>query len=225
MPTIGRGGAAGTITTPVPGGTYTDTWHAPRDGGRRRHMGTDIFAPRGSAVVAPVAGRIDPARYGNDGGNGGIRLWLFGDDSRSYYFAHLDGIDVRRGARVSSGQRIGRVGNTGNATTTPPHLHFEVHVGGRAVNPYPILQGAGPGDPATIATAASWSAPGGIANPANVARAVAPLVGLGWLTSTEGRRRATYIAAGAAVGTVALVYIFRDDLPELAALVATKGKL
>ena len=75
---------------------------------------------------------------------GGNKLWVRSPgDNWSYYYAHLAGYapGIANGTRVKKGQVIGYVGNTGNARTTPPHLHFETHVpSGAAANPYPILK-------------------------------------------------------------------------------------
>jgi murein DD-endopeptidase MepM/ murein hydrolase activator NlpD len=76
------------------------------------------------------------------GSLGGIKLWVVGESGTEYYYAHL--IDyapgITDGTRVEAGDVIGYVGNTGNAISTPPHLHFEIHPdGGDAIDPYPLL--------------------------------------------------------------------------------------
>lgn len=115
---------------------FVDTWHAPRSGGRL-HQGTDVFAPYGSPAYAVTYGVID--QWGN-GGLGGITLWLRADNGDRYYYAHNSRNVARVGTRVRPGQVIAYVGNTGNARTTPPHVHFEAHPGGgAAANPYPFL--------------------------------------------------------------------------------------
>ena len=131
---------AGAITCPVAGSTsFTDTWHAPRPGGRL-HLGVDMFARPGTPVVAPTAGIAEPAD--NDVGGLSFRLW--GDDGSYYYGAHLASHAGVSG-RVTAGTVVGYVGNTGNARGTPAHLHFEIHPGrGRgdpasAVNPTPAV--------------------------------------------------------------------------------------
>ena len=128
-------GPAGTC--PVgPAHSFTDTWHAPRSGGRL-HQGTDVFAPKGSPAYAVVDGTIDKV---GDGGLGGVTFWLRADNGDRFYYAHHDARDVSVGQRVSAGDVLGTVGNTGNAETTPSHIHFEAHPGGGgAVNPYPWL--------------------------------------------------------------------------------------
>ena len=96
----------------------------PRDGGKRKHEGIDIFAPKGTFVIAPTDGIV--ARVGNST-LGGKTVWM-NDVKRghSYYFAHLDSQMVRPGTKVKQGDVLGTVGNTGNARTTPSHLHFGV---------------------------------------------------------------------------------------------------
>ncbi len=100
----------------------------PRDGGRRKHHGVDIFASRHTPVVAPAEGTV---RFAGERGLGGRVVWL--QDSKrdqTLYFAHLHDIFVHRGQKVSPGDTIGTVGNTGNARTTPPHLHFGIYKSG-----------------------------------------------------------------------------------------------
>lgn len=113
-------------------------WGASRDGGRRSHKGNDVFAPRGTPLLAVTDGKI--YKVGN-GGLGGKTVWLH-DRARnqSYYYAHLDSQYVSRGQYVQRGDTLGTVGNTGNARTTPPHLHFGVYARG-AYDPFPLLQG------------------------------------------------------------------------------------
>jgi SH3-like domain-containing protein len=97
----------------------------PRDGGKRKHEGIDIFAPKGTEVLAPTAGVV--TRVAN-GGIGGKTIWM-NDTKRghSYYFAHLDEQYVKQGDRVKQGDVLGTVGNTGNAQRTSSHLHFGVY--------------------------------------------------------------------------------------------------
>jgi murein DD-endopeptidase MepM/ murein hydrolase activator NlpD len=97
----------------------------PRDGGKRKHEGVDIFAPKGTLVIAPTDGLV--TSVGNSP-LGGKTVWM-NDVKRghSYYFAHLDSQIVQRGKKVKQGDPIGLVGNTGNAKNTPSHLHFGVY--------------------------------------------------------------------------------------------------
>lgn len=120
--------------------SFVDTFLAPR-AGYRKHQGVDIFALSGTPVLAVVNGVVEQKAVNPLGGN---KLWIRSPgDNWSYYYAHLAGYapGISNGTRVKKGQVIGYVGNTGNARTTPAHLHFESHVpSGAATNPYPILK-------------------------------------------------------------------------------------
>lgn len=104
------------------------------------HRGTDIFAPRGTPVLAVDDGLI---RADNDP-KGGQVTYLRCADGATYYYAHLDQYVGTYPRAVRAGEVIGTVGNTGNAQGTTPHLHFEVHPHGdrQTVNPFPLLQAA-----------------------------------------------------------------------------------
>lgn len=118
-------------------------WGDPRGGGRR-HEGVDIFAPRGTPVLAATDGVILSVRHTPIGGK---VIWMRPDgEDVELYYAHLDRQDVRPGERVRAGDQIGLVGNTGNARGTSPHLHFGVYRnGGRvAINPEPWLERTSP---------------------------------------------------------------------------------
>jgi murein DD-endopeptidase MepM/ murein hydrolase activator NlpD len=114
-------------------------WGDPRDGGKRSHEGIDIFAQRGTPVLACVSGRISRIKTG---GLGGKVVWLKSKDEKfSYYYAHLDSRSVQQGQNVDAGHELGKVGNTGNAITTPPHLHFGVYKSfGGPVDPFPFVK-------------------------------------------------------------------------------------
>jgi murein DD-endopeptidase MepM/ murein hydrolase activator NlpD len=115
---------------------FGNDYGQPRGGGRRRHEGNDILAPRGTPVVAPVAGTA--SQHGNR--LGGNSFYLHGVDGVTYYGAHLDSYSSNYG-RVSAGTVLGWVGNSGDARGGPTHLHFEIHPGGGGpVNPYPTLR-------------------------------------------------------------------------------------
>ncbi|MGQ0561173.1 MAG: peptidoglycan DD-metalloendopeptidase family protein [Gemmatimonadota bacterium] len=155
QPELFRGGevlvsltTAATLTFPVAGRTaraIRSYFGDPRDGGRRDHEGIDIFAPAGTSVLAVAPGVITNV---SDTRIGGRVIWQH-DPRRNvtYYYAHLSSQKVRRGARVQAGDTIATVGNTGNARTTPPHLHFAVYRPGRvATDPVPFLYDQ-PSDP------------------------------------------------------------------------------
>ncbi|WP_241739050.1 M23 family metallopeptidase [Pontibacter beigongshangensis] len=130
-----------TLAFPVPGKSsrnISSIWGDPRDAGARRHEGVDVFAPRGTPVIASVDGIVTRVGTNTRGGN---VVWL-SDARRRYnlYYAHLDRQLVAPGQRVTVGDTLGLVGNTGNAITTAPHLHFGIYLAGRgATNPYPYL--------------------------------------------------------------------------------------
>jgi len=120
-----------------------DSWHAPRDGGERKHKGIDIFAPKGTEVVAVADGIVS---YIGDQRLGGHCVWLTTENGASFYYAHLDrwAPGLYEGMEVQSGDLLGFVGNTGNAKYTPSHLHFGVNESDEMVNPYPLLTHAVP---------------------------------------------------------------------------------
>jgi murein DD-endopeptidase MepM/ murein hydrolase activator NlpD len=136
-------GAPNELTVPVQGvkrAALHSSWGDPRSG-HRSHQGIDIFARRGTPVVAATAGQV--IRIGHDRLGGNV-VWVAGRPSTLYYYAHLDtfwpGLAV--GDRVDAGAPLGRVGTTGNAQGTPPHLHFGMYPAVRAfwpMDPTPAL--------------------------------------------------------------------------------------
>lgn len=143
------------IVFPVAGpNSYRDTFGAPRDGGARTHKGTDILAARMVPVVAILDGVVTVV---GSGAKAGTWIELRHDGGWTSRYLHLNndtpGTDDGRGrgvaagispgTRVAAGRVIGYVGDSGNAETTTPHLHFEIRApGGAAINPYPVLRGA-----------------------------------------------------------------------------------
>lgn len=113
-------------------------WGDERDNGARSHEGVDIFASKGTPVLAITDGLV--TRTG-DGGLGGKTVWV-SDPLRgvNLYYAHLDSQYVAGGERVRVGDTLGTVGNTGNARYTPSHLHFGIYYRGRgAIDPLPFI--------------------------------------------------------------------------------------
>jgi murein DD-endopeptidase MepM/ murein hydrolase activator NlpD len=126
---------------PVSGGNNKNIqsfWADPRDTGSRSHEGVDIFADRGTPVIAISDGIIDSA---GERGLGGKQVWLRdGLFGKRIYYAHLDKIAVSEGEKVKIGDTLGFVGNTGNAKDLPPHLHFGIYKAKGAVNPLPFIK-------------------------------------------------------------------------------------
>jgi murein DD-endopeptidase MepM/ murein hydrolase activator NlpD len=119
---------------------FTDTWQAPRGGGRR-HEGVDLIAKTGQYLYAAQDGTLTKQTFDRPGSLSGNAWWLTAADGTYFFYAHLSafapGLNV--GSKVVAGQIIGFVGRTGNAGG--PHLHFEVHPGGgAAVNPFAIVK-------------------------------------------------------------------------------------
>ncbi len=103
-----------------------------RDAGIRKHEGIDIFAKKGTPALAAANGTAQPG----ENKLGGKVVFLRPDDADyTLYYAHLDSQLVHNGQHVSIGDTVGLVGNTGNARTTPSHLHFGIYTNGGAVNP------------------------------------------------------------------------------------------
>jgi len=134
---------------------YVDDFGAPRGGGT--HQGNDLMAAKKSPAVAAEAGKV---KYWTTSAAAGCMLYLYGTSGTTYLYIHLNNdltmrndnrgkcvkgtaYTVANGAKVSAGQQIAYVGDSGDANGGNSHLHFEVHPGGgRAVSPYPYLQKA-----------------------------------------------------------------------------------
>ena len=134
VPLPSSGGAC-----PVAGAvSFTDSWGAPRSGGRT-HKGVDMIAARGTPIVAIYSGTIYRTSTSS---LGGLSVYFTSDAGDLYYYAHLDSYgDITPGQHVTEGSVIGYNGSSGNAPSWLPHLHFEYHPGGgAAVNPYPLVK-------------------------------------------------------------------------------------
>ena len=175
------------IRPPIKGFALHDVrsgFGAPRDGGARDHHGIDIFRPRGTPVVAAVDGTVQR----DESERGGRVIWLRdARTGRHLYYAHLSDWAVESGTRVSTGDVIGYVGNTGNARTTPPHLHFGVYERGPA-DPVPFLTSD---DPAPRPPSASIQRLGE------------------WMRIARGPERGTAVRVFAAMGSH-----YRVELPD-----------
>jgi murein DD-endopeptidase MepM/ murein hydrolase activator NlpD len=134
---------------------FSDTWGASRSGGRR-HTGTDIMSPKGTWVVAVadgIVGRLDWNRLS------GWNVMIRHADGWTSHYLHLnndtagtddgeggeetafaEGLEV--GSFVRAGEVIGFVGDSGNAEDSGSHTHFELHLDGKKINPYPFLEEA-----------------------------------------------------------------------------------
>lgn len=109
----------------------------PFNGGSAMHGGIDFKGPTGSPIMAAAKGRIIYA--GRKGGYGNFVEVDHGNGLTTRY-AHLSRIDVKVGQSIDAGATLGGLGSTGRSTG--PHLHFEVRINGRAVNPRPFLETA-----------------------------------------------------------------------------------
>jgi hypothetical protein len=139
--------------------TYTDDFGDPRPGGT--HQGIDILAVRRAPAVAAEGGTV---QVWTTSANAGCMLYLHGESGTTYLYIHLNNDltghndnrgtcsagtayapGLKSGARVTAGELVGYVGDSGDADGIHPHLHFEVHPGdGAAVDPYPYLRKAQP---------------------------------------------------------------------------------
>jgi len=96
----------------------------------RPHEGIDVAAPMGAPIIAPASGVVMRVAYENGYGN---TLEIDHGNGIVTRYAHCSRIDVKGGQRVTRGQTIAAVGSTGLATG--PHLHYEIHINGKVVNP------------------------------------------------------------------------------------------
>ncbi len=131
---------------------FSDTWGVSRSGGRS-HTGTDIMSPKGSWVVAVDDGIVERLEWNrlsgwsimirHAGGWTSHYLHLNNDSTGTddgeggEEAAFMEGLEV--GSIVKTGEVIGFVGDSGNAEHTGSHTHFELHVDGKKINPYPFL--------------------------------------------------------------------------------------
>ncbi|MGN6510220.1 MAG: peptidoglycan DD-metalloendopeptidase family protein [Chitinophaga sp.] len=132
---------AESLAFPVSGGSRAKIgsfWGDSRDHGARSHEGVDIFGKFRTPVVAAADGFVTRAGENNLGG----KVVFLRPEGKNYtlYYAHLDEQLVSGGERVSAGDTLGLMGNTGNARNTPTHLHFGIYTGGGAIDPLPFIR-------------------------------------------------------------------------------------
>lgn len=156
VPSAAASAVAPVAATPKASGQYLKvfplqggySYHADFGAARHQgsHQGVDIIADRGTPVVAVAGGAIDRLTR-TETGLGGIWIWLRDTSGNTYYYAHLDSIvdGLAPGSKVTVGQQIGAVGNTGDARYGETHLHFELHPGGGSpVDPFADLKAVDP---------------------------------------------------------------------------------
>lgn len=125
----------------IPSAAFSDDYDVGRGPGRA-HQATDLFADAGTPVHAARGGTVT---WVTEHRSAGWAVHVRGDDGRTYAYYHLgpDGGDrseaiaagIEQGVSVSRGQRLGSIGDSGNAAGSPPHLHFEIHDDG-VTDPY-----------------------------------------------------------------------------------------
>lgn len=115
---------------------YGMRWH-PVLGGSHQHKGVDLAQPVGSPVYATADGVVSKADWFS---SYGLYISLEHGGNIQTRYGHLSRLNVAAGQAVHKGDLIGYVGSTGRSTG--PHLHYEVRIGGVAVNPVPYLQGS-----------------------------------------------------------------------------------
>ena len=158
---------AGGYVFPVYGpSSFGDTFGAPRgDVASGWHHGEDIFAPLGAPLLAVADGTIFSVGWNH---LGGWRLWLRDHEGNEFYYAHLSAFSpfAVNGREVKAGTVVGFVGNSGDAASTPYHLHFEIHPVGMlymgydgAVQPYPYLLAWKHLQDVDFAQVAGWAPP------------------------------------------------------------------
>lgn len=125
---------------PVNGVTwYVGTFGADREGGVRKHEGTDLFGKEGTPIINICSGIVEQIGWNRLGGE---RVGVRGEDGNYYYYAHLQTISSKldKGKRIEAGEAIGTMGHTGDALTTPDHLHLGIQLkNGQWIDPYAFL--------------------------------------------------------------------------------------
>lgn len=209
---------------PVAGvANFTDDWLNPRfTPVFHLHEGTDLFAPMGTPVRAPVDGVV---RH-TSGGAGGTAAYVTTKEGHEVYLAHLSAYsDVQPGQTVKVGDVIGFVGDTGNAAGGAPHVHFEIHPKGKGpVNPKPYLDqwvaqaiAAAPQLVASHAGTTATPPPVAVPDvlPTTVERVAPPRAQLAWATSANPTGGALRLAeVEAAVASLKVDWNHRAQIAE-----------
>ena len=199
------------ITFPVLGPvSYSNGWGDCRDGCTRHHQGTDILGVRMQPLLAAVDGTITRVRLEN-AGIAGVVISVTGDDGWYYNYFHVnddtpgtdDGLagaewqispGLTVGSRVRAGQVIGYMGDSGNAESSVPHLHFEIRTPDHTpANPYQSLVAAQRRETCADGAASWTNAALDTLSPSAVA--VIPLAGGRWVIDRDGRLYAEGAAA------------------------------
>ncbi len=126
-----------TYIKPISGGRLTSNFgprKAPKKGASTYHKGVDWATPVGTAVTASSSGTVTRAGWGS---GYGYCVYIKHADGRETRYGHLSKVLVTVGQKVSQGQKIALSGNTG--VSTGPHLHFEILINGKQVNPLNYL--------------------------------------------------------------------------------------
>jgi murein DD-endopeptidase MepM/ murein hydrolase activator NlpD len=169
--------------------SFTETFRAPR-AGVGWHHGEDIFAPLGAPLLAVADGTVFSVGW-ND--RGGYRLWLRDRQGNQFYYAHLSAFSPLAvdGNEVRAGAVIGFLGNTGDAQSTPYHLHFEIHPVGLlplgydgVVNAFPYLSAWRRLQDVSFAAGRGWAPP--VPASANAPWPAAVLLGSTDISSASG---------------------------------------
>jgi murein DD-endopeptidase MepM/ murein hydrolase activator NlpD len=169
--------------------SFTDTFRAPR-AGVGWHHGEDIFAPLGAPLLAVADGTVFSVGW-ND--RGGYRLWLRDRQGNQFYYAHLSAFSPLAvdGNEVKAGAVLGFMGNTGDAQSTPYHLHFEIHPVGLlpmgydgVVNAFPYLSAWRRLQDVSFAAGRGWAPP--VPPAATAPRPAAVLLGSTDISSASG---------------------------------------
>jgi len=176
-----------------------------------RHTGLDIGCRAGSPIYSATDGKVIKSGWMGAYGN---TVEIQVNDSMVCSYHHMSKIAVSKGTNVSAGKTIGYIGSTGNSTG--PHLHFEVRINGKAVDPEPYLSGAKTVDQA------SYVQPSGAGDvfkfPAQMLKVFS------WLTETTNWLRVGMVIGGAILLLMAFVGVAKATVLGKTAMKTVTGK-